>query len=31
MRGILIKFVVITNPRGVIDSFDNHFRMKIRK
>lgn len=31
MKGILSKSVAITNPRGITDSLDNHFRMKIRK
>lgn len=31
MKGILIKFVAITNPRGVINSLDDRFRTKIRK
>lgn len=31
MKGILIKSVAITNPRGITDSLDNCFRMKIRK
>lgn len=31
MKGILIKFVVVTNPRGIINSLTDRFRMKIRK
>lgn len=29
-EGILIKSVAIANPRGITDSLDDHFRMKIR-
>ena len=31
MKSILMKSVAIANPRGITNSLDNHFRMKIRK
>lgn len=31
MKGIPIKFVVITNPRGISNSFEDCFRMKMSK